>query len=157
MRNSSTLPAPRWPAEPVDPGIAWVDYDVRADEFLVFFGGKSVPSMSDPLDAPGFAHVAVMFGLGADNESTDEIVGVQVIPMLLGAVQERPEWAVLAWAALAGEYGAELLKERLPGFLEDVADAVRRFWTPAPTMEAQLASLGSASRTMLAANQVKTA
>jgi len=157
MSSPETISAPRWPNKPVDPAVAWVDYDVPADEFLVYFEGKPTRAISSPLDAPGFEDVAVMFGLNADGEATDEIVGVQVIPMLLGAVQERPEWAVLAWAALAGEYGVELLQERLPGFLEDVADAVSRYWTPAPTMEAQLASLGSASRTGLAANQVKTA
>jgi hypothetical protein len=141
MSSSETLHAPRWPAEPIDPELAWVDYDVRADEFLIYFGGKPVPAISDPIDAPGFPHVAVMFGVGPDDEETYEIVGVQVIPMMLGTIQEQPEWAVLVWAAMAGEYGTELLKERLPIFLDEVADAFRNYWKPAPPIEEQLAAL----------------
>jgi hypothetical protein len=141
MSNPQTVHGPRWPTEPIDPGTAWVDYDVPADEFLVYFGGRPVPAISDPLDAPGFHDVAIMLGVGENDEATDEIVGVQVIPILLGAVQEQPRWAVLAWAALAGDYGGELLKERLPIFLDDVADAVRRYWTPPPPMEEQLVQL----------------
>lgn len=86
MSIPDTQNPPRWPATPVDLGIAWVDYDVRADELLIYFGGKPVPAISDPLDAPGIRSVSIMLGVGADDEATDEIVGVQVIPMLLGAV-----------------------------------------------------------------------
>jgi hypothetical protein len=39
---------------------------------------------------PGFEDVAIMIGLGADGKETGEIVGVQVIPMLLGAVRDQP-------------------------------------------------------------------
>jgi hypothetical protein len=117
------------------------------DEFLVYFGGKPVPAVSSPLvDAPGFEDVAVMFGIGSDDEETDEIVGVQVIPMMAGAVLERPEWSVLTWAAMAGEYGAELLRERLPIFLNEVADAYQRYWTPAPPIEEQLAQISHAAK-----------
>jgi hypothetical protein len=137
---------PHWPAESIDPGIAWVDYAVVADEFLVYFGGKPVPAISSPLDAPGFEDVAVMFGLGSDDEATDEIVGVQVIPMMLGAVPEQPEWAVLVWAAMAGEYGTELLRERLPRFLAQVREAFTASWTPAPPIEEQLASVAAERR-----------
>jgi hypothetical protein len=87
-----------------------------------------------------------MFGLGADDETTDEIVGVQVIPMLLGAVQDQPSWAILAWAALAGDFGTELLWERLPGFLDQVREAFERSWTPPPSMEEQLAGLARVGR-----------
>lgn len=118
-----------------------VDYQHR-----VFFGGKPVPSISDPLEAPGYRNVAVMFGLGADDEATDKIVGVQVIPMLLGAVRDHPEWAALAWAAMAGEHGAELLRERLPQCLDDVAGAFRQYWRPAPSIADQLAALAESRR-----------
>jgi hypothetical protein len=138
--------APRWPAV-IDPTIADVSYDVPADEFLVYFGGKPVPKVCDPLDAPGFEDVAIMLGVGADDEATDEIVGVQVIPMLLGAVQEQPAWAVLAWAAMAGDYGTELLQERLPGFLAEVNEAFTRYWTPPPSMEEQMAGLTRVEKT----------
>jgi hypothetical protein len=141
MSNTKALRAPHWPAEPIDPEVAWVDYAIVPDEFLVYFGGKPVPAVSDSFDAPGFPHVAVMFGIGPDREETGEIVGVQVIPMMLGTIQERPEWAGLVWAAMAGEYGAELLKERLPIFLDQVAEAFRTYWKPAPPIEEQLAEL----------------
>jgi len=146
MSHTDNHGVPRWPAA-IDPATARVDYDVPADEFLVYFGGKPVPAVSDPLDAPGFEDVAIMLGLGADDEATDEIVGVQVIPMLLGAVQEQPAWAVLAWAAMAGEFGSELLKERLPGFLAQVHDAFTRYWTPPPSMEEQMAGLTRVEKT----------
>ena len=141
MPNPKTLRATVWPVEPIDPSVAWVDYYAPADEFLVYFGGKPVPKISDSLNAPGFEDVAIMFRLGADDEATDEIVGIHVIPMLLGSVQEQPHWAILAWAAMADEYGVELLKERLPDFFAEVADAFRRYWTPPPSMEEQLAEL----------------
>jgi hypothetical protein len=147
VKQSNTKRAPRWPNEPVNPEVAWIDYDVPADEFLVFFGGKPVPAISSPLNAPGFRGAAVMFGVGADDEASDEIVGVQVIPMLLGAVQEQPAWAVLAWAAMAGDFGTELLRERLPGFLADVNDAFTRYWTPPPSMEEQMAGLTRVKKT----------
>jgi hypothetical protein len=126
--------------------VAWVDYSAPADEFLVYFGGKPVPAISDPLGAPGFRGVAIMLAVGADHDATDEIVGVQVIPMLLGAVPEQPHWAPLVWAALAGEFGEELRKERLPGFLAEVEDAFRRYWAPPPPMEEQLAAIARAQR-----------
>lgn len=138
---------PHWPAESIDPEVAWVDYDVVADEFLVYFGGKPVPAISSPLvDAPGFEDVAIRFALGAVHERTDEIVGVQVIPMMLGAVPAQPEWAILTWAAMAGDYGTELLKERLPIFLEEVGEAFNQYWKPAPPIEEQLAQIAEAAQ-----------
>lgn len=97
--------------------------------------------ISDPLDAPGFPHVAIMLGVGPDDEETDEIVGVQVIPMMLGTIQEQPEWALLVWAAMASKYGTELLKERLPIFLDEVREAFEKYWQPVPPIEEQLAAL----------------
>src|SRR4051794_17210866 len=105
MTNVETLSTRQWPAESIDTRLAWVDYDVPADELLIYFGGKPVPAVSDPLNAPGFHGVALMFAVGEDDESTEEIVGVQVMPMLLGAVQDQPHWAALAWAAMAGDFG----------------------------------------------------
>lgn len=141
VSNLDTATKPRWPAEPIDPTTAWVDYDPLADEFLVYFGGKPIPAVSDPLDGPGFEDVAIMVGLSEGDESTDEIVGIQVIPMLLGAVPDQPHWAALAWAAMAGDFGTELLKERLPGFLAEVAQAFHQYWTPSPPIEEQLAAM----------------
>ena len=147
VSNPDTQRVPTWPIEPVDPTIADVSYDVPADEFLVYFGGKSVPKVSDPLDAPGFRGVAIMLGVGADDEETGEIVGVQVIPMLLGAVQEQPAWAVLAWAAMAGDFGTELVKERLPEFLDEVHQAFSQYWTPPPSIDEQMADLVRVEKT----------
>jgi hypothetical protein len=141
VSNPETVITPRWPSEPIDPEVALVDYDVRADEFLVYFGGKPVPAVSDPLDGPGFEDVAIMVGLGPDDEETAEIVGVQVIPMMLGAIPDQPRWSALTWAALAGEYGTELMKERLPIFLDQIAEAFRKYWTPAPPIDEQLARI----------------
>jgi hypothetical protein len=139
--QSPTNAPPPWPAESIDPGIAWVDYAVVPDEFLVYFGGQPVPAISSPLHAPGFDDVAVRFALGADRKRTDEIVGVHVIPMMVGAVPEHPEWSVLTWAAMAGDYGDDLLRERLPIFLNEVADAYKQYWKPAPPIEEQLAQI----------------
>jgi hypothetical protein len=140
VSNPGTATIPRWPADPISPEAVRVSYDVPADEFLVHFRGESVPAVSDPLDGPGFEDVAIMIGIGPDDEETDEIVGVQVIPMLLGAVPEQPQWAVLVWAAMAGDYGTELLKERLPIFLDEVREAFEKYWKPAPPIEEQLAA-----------------
>jgi hypothetical protein len=145
LKHPDTIRAPQWPSSPIDTGIAWVDYDVVSDEFLVYFGGKPVPAISSPLNAPGLRGAAVMFGLAENDKSTGEIVGVQVIPMLLGAVPEQPHWAVLVWGAMAGDYGDALLRERLPGFLDEVQNAFRQHWTPAPPMEEQLARMGQTS------------
>lgn len=146
MRSTSALGAPHWPTESIDPHVARASYDVPADEFLVYFDGKPVPKVSDPFDAPGFPHVAVMFGLGPNGEETGDIVGIHVIPMMLGAVQARPEWAILTWAVMAGDYGDELLKERLPLFIDEVGEAFRQYWKPAPPIEEQLAEIARASR-----------
>ncbi len=130
-----------WPATLIDPERAWLDYDIAADELLIYFAGAPVPAVSSPLDAPGFADVAILLGVGADDEPTGAIVGIQVSPMLLGAVQERPAWAALVWAVLAADLGVDLRQERLPGFIDDVADAFRRHWRPAPAAEAQMPRL----------------
>ena len=87
-----------------------------------------------------------MIGLGPDREETGEIVGIHVIPMMLGAVPARSHWARLVWALMAGDYGTELLKERLPLFIDEVAEAFRLYWKPAPPIEEQLAALQGASR-----------
>ena len=144
VRTRDSVLAPHWPTTPVDPALAWVDYSVVADEFLVYLGGKPVPSVSDPLNAPGFRGAAIMLGSGDDDEATDEIVGVQVIPMLLGAVPEQPNWAILVWAAMAGDFGTELIKERLPAFLDEIRNAVEQYWTPPPSMEEQRAEIARA-------------
>ncbi len=123
MAVTTADPRPRWPdLQSFDPTHARVSYDAPADELLIHFGGRSVPSFSDTLEAPGFAQVAVMVGMNPDETSTGEVVGVQVMPLLLEAVKEHPEWAALAWGAMAGDIGVELLREQLPSFLVQVAD-----------------------------------
>jgi hypothetical protein len=137
---------PRWPSETIDSGLAWVDYDIVADEFLVYFGGQPVPAITYPFEAPGFEATAVMIGLDPDHKETGEIVGIHVIPMMLEAVPAHPEWSVLTWAVLAGEYGTELVRERLPIFIDEVAEAFEKYWQPAPPIEEQLAAMRRASR-----------
>jgi hypothetical protein len=146
MSYADNSRVPRWPPV-IDPTVAWVDYNIPADEFLVYFGGKPVPKVSDPLDAPGFDDVAIMLGVGADDEETGEVVGVQVIPMLLGAIQDQPAWAILAWAAMAGDFGTELLREQLPGFLAEIHQAFSQYWTPPPSIEEQMADLVRVEKT----------
>ena len=153
--TTSVIDAPNWP-ETVDSGIAWIDYSIDADEFLVYFGGQPVSAISDPLDAPGFRDTAIMIGLDDDHRETGEIVGVQVIPMLFGAVQDQPEWAILAWAAMAGDFGDELLRERLPAFLDAVHDAFDRYWTPPPPMDEQMAAIERARKAREAAGSDAT-
>ena len=153
LKHRNTIQAPNWPTEPIDPERVWVDYEALADEFLVYFGGTPVPAISSPLNGSGYHDVAVMFGLGPNRESTGEIVGVQVIPMLVGAVQDQPEWAILAWAAMAGNFGEELLRERLPAFLDAVHDAFDRYWMPPPPMEEQMAAIERARQERAAASE----
>ena len=64
-----------------------------------------------------------MLGLNNDESSTEEVVGIQVIPLLLGAVEDRPEWAALAWGVMAGDLGQETLRTELPDFIAEVRDA----------------------------------
>ena len=143
IEHASTDARPRWPAEPIDPTRVDVDYDVPADELTLFFGGRPVPSVCDPFEAPGFEDVAIMVGENEDDSSTREVVGIQVIPLLLGAVRDRPEWAALAWAVMAGDLGQETLRTELPGFIAEVAEAFERYWTP-PPIEEQVVRLARA-------------
>jgi hypothetical protein len=155
--KKGTTTLPKWP-ESVDSRLAWIDYYIPADEFLVYFGGSPVPAISSSLDdAPGFEDTAIMIGLDADHEQTGEIVGVQVIPMLLGAVQDQPAWAILTWAAMAGDFGDELLRERLPAFLDAVHDAFDRYWVPPPPMEEQMAAIERARQEREAADRKQAA
>ena len=137
---------PIWPRETIDSRLAWVDYDIVADEFLVFFGGMPIPAISHHVEAPGFDHLMVMIGLDQDRRETGEVVGIHIEPMMHGAILARPEWSVLIWAILAGEYGTELVKERLPRFIDEVADAFEKYWKPAPPIEEQLATMRQAIR-----------
>lgn len=47
---------------------------------------------------------------------------------------------------LAGDYGTELLKERLPIFIDEVAEAFQQYWKPAPPIEEQPDEIERASR-----------
>jgi hypothetical protein len=132
---------PRWPDGLPDPLRVHVSYYPPADEFLVYFAERPVPSYSDALNGPGYDDVAVMVGMHPDESSTGEVVGIQVIPLLLGAVRDRPEWATLAWAVMADDLGRETLREELPKFFAEVEEAFVRYWRPAPPIEEQLARL----------------
>ena len=48
---------------------------------------------------------------------------------------------------MAGDFGAELLQERLPGFLAEVHQAFNQYWTPPPSMEEQLTGITRAKAT----------
>jgi hypothetical protein len=98
-----------------------------------------------------------MVVLDANDEDTREIVGVQVIPMLLGAVQDQPSWAVLTWAAMTGDFGDELLRERLPAFLDAIHNAFDRYWTPPPPIAEQMAAIERARQEREAADRKQAA
>lgn len=141
MDLTITNARPRWPVESLDAARFDVHYDLTADELTLYFGGRPVPAYSSFIDAPDGTDVAVFVGLGPDGRSTEEVVGIHVYPLLVGAVQWRPEWARLAWGALAreegeeGDEGEEMLHEALPGFVADVADLFARYWKPAPPID----------------------
>lgn len=129
-----TGPLPWWPDTAPDPTRVDIDYDPPSDELTIFFGGEPVPAICDPVEALG-GDIAVMY-----DGTTGEVVGVQVIPLLLGAINDRPAWGAIAWAAMAGEFGTELLRERLPGLLAEVAAALVQEVAPQPSGDAPLAS-----------------
>lgn len=112
------LPSPFWPDAPFDPARARVSYDAPADELLVYFDrGRRPGGVCDPV---GLAEGTIAVVYDGD---TGEIVGVQGIPFLLGAVRHRPDWAALVWGKMAGGFGEQTLNEALPDFVAEVADA----------------------------------
>ncbi len=119
-------PRPRWPTDPIDVTRVDLDYDAPADELTLFFAGRPLPSYCDPIDAPD-SDVAIMVGMNEDESSTGEIVGIQVIPLLVGAVHAHPGWATLAWGVMAGYDDDETLRAAIATFLADVADLYARY------------------------------
>jgi hypothetical protein len=81
---------------------------------------RGVPAVCDSI-ALADESIAVVY-----DWETGEIVGIQGIPFLLGAVRQRADWVALAWAVLAGEFGRQIMEEALPRFVAEVADAFRR-------------------------------
>lgn len=124
---------PAWPSAEIDPSRVDIDYYPPADEVTLYFGGRPVSAVSDFLAAPGFEDVALLV-----DEGTREIVGLHVMPLLVGAVREHPDWAILAWGPLAQEFGEEALRVALPGFFGTVREAFERSWTPPPPLQASL-------------------
>lgn len=115
------LPLPYWPESPFDPVRARVSYDAPADELMVYFDrDRRTGGVCDPI---GLAEGTIAVVYDGD---TGEIVGVQGIPFLLGAVGHRPDWAVLPWGKMAGEFGDQALNEALPSFVAEARDAFAR-------------------------------
>ena len=97
VTRSETLLGPRWPAlDAIDPARADVSYDALADELVVYFGGRPISNYVSPIDSPGNDFAAVMVGVNEDESDVGEVVGVHVMPLLVGAVQDHPSWATLA-------------------------------------------------------------
>jgi len=123
-----TVAEPLWPDAPFDPERAIVPYDAPADELLVWFGDGRGPTIYDPT-ALADGGIAVAY-----SAKTGEIIGIQGIPFLLGAVRRRPEWVAIAWGVLAGDLGRSTLVAALPGFVAEVAQAFAEHgivgWSP---------------------------
>jgi hypothetical protein len=85
-----------------------------------------------------------LVGLGPDGVDTGGVVGIHVYPLLAGAARHRPHWRRLAEpdppAELVAAFGA------------GVRQLFERYWTPAPPMEEQLASIQRADRHATAAD-----
>ncbi len=118
--DRSSARQPRWPADPIDVAAVNFDYFPLADELTLFFAGRPLPSYCDPIDALE-GDVAIMVGMNEDGSSTGEIVGIQVLPLLVGAVKAYPDWATLAWGSLAGYEDDETVRAAIAAFLADVA------------------------------------
>jgi len=131
---------PRWPSEPIDPTGVQIHYNPLADELTLYFPGRPRRGVSDRIGSPGRESAAVIV-----DDETDEVVGIQIMPLLLSAVRERPGWGVLVWGALTDfRFEESLLREAIGDFLDDVHDLFERYWRPAPPMEEQLARLPGA-------------
>ncbi len=128
---------PRWPSDPIDPARVDFDYDPPADEVILYFAGRPHGGVCDPINEPGGGDIAIIV-----DEESNEIVGIQVIPFLVGAVQKHPQWAILAWGALTDfRYEEEMLRAALGAFVAEVRELFDRHWTPPPPIEEQLARL----------------
>lgn len=122
---------PHWPVEPFDPARAYLHYGAVADELVLYFTDEPVRSFSDLIDAPEGDDTAVLVGLTADDEETNDVIGIHVYPLLAGAAEARPAWRALAEPAPPAEVVAR--------FVAEVKELFDRFWTPAPPIEEQLA------------------
>lgn len=99
MSTPNTDAVPAWPVGRIDPAQVNVDDDPPSDELTVYVRGKPVASNVDPIGAPGNDFAAIMIGLDPDESSAGEIVGIQVMPFLSGAVRQHPKGAILAWGS----------------------------------------------------------
>ncbi|MBA3416224.1 MAG: hypothetical protein H0U10_13465 [Chloroflexia bacterium] len=132
---------PRWPERPFDVARAYLHYGAVADELRLWFDPEPTGWFSDLIDAPEGDDVAVMVGMDSEYQSTDEVVGIHVYPLLAGAARHRPHWRRLA------EPGPPL--EAVASFVSEVRDLFERYWTPAPPIDEQLARLGRSDKAAL--------
>jgi len=131
--DPSAVHRPRWPDQPFDPARAYLNYDVIADDLVLYFGSEPVAAVSDLIDAPEGDDAAVLVGLGPGDEDTGEVVGIHVYPLLAGAHRKPAHWRRLA----EPDPPAELVA----GFVAEVRDLFERYWSPPPPLEEQLAAL----------------
>jgi hypothetical protein len=96
VKTLDALPRPRWPELTPDPTELWLDFDPVADELMLYFDRKPVAAYNNPICAPEGDDVAVLVGLEENWVGTDQIVGIQIIPLLGRAVKTYPSWRVLA-------------------------------------------------------------
>ena len=137
--NSGDVQArPSWPDDPIDPSRACLFYSALADELVLYFGGRPVPSYVDWIDAPGFPDAAVLIGEDENGEDTGEVVGVQIDCLVARASTARPAWRVLSEPSPP--------HEAVAGLVAEVADLFQRYWAPPPPIKEELASLARANR-----------
>lgn len=140
--EDATQRRPTWPSAPIDPRHVDLSYYPPADELMLYFPGRRHGGVCDPINEPGGGDVAIVV-----DDDTNEIVGIQVIPLLVGAVQQHPRWAILAWGSLTEfRYEDHTFRSEVAAFVAEVADLFARYWTPAPPWEEQLANLPRAAR-----------
>ena len=119
--NALRTVARRWPEIPPDPARVRLAYGPLADELVIHFGGEAVPDVVDPMDAPAPGWLSVLLAEGPDETAGDEVIGLQVYPLLAGAATERPAWRVLA----VGAPGPPATEEQRAAVADLIAVAAR--------------------------------
>lgn len=121
------LPRPHWPDVPFDPARARIHYNPLADELVVHFDDRPLPSYVDWIDTPETVDLAVLVASDPGSDNAGEIVGIQVDNLLARAAGPHPSWRALAEPSPARETVAQLVHH--------VATLFTRYGVPTPDDE----------------------